>query len=199
MAFTDGVELAGDDELLGGVLADRLEQLIRAAVALLQKERLLDEPGGEVCDLRRGLAVARADLLDRRQVEPTGEHRHPTQEAPLLLGEQGVAPLHRGAERPLRTVGPPRRLREQVEQIVEVKGDVLQIEPDHPCGRELDGEREAIDAAADLSEQTRPRDRCRATPASWRLLAPRNRRTAGLASISARLASRPTTGSGASR
>jgi hypothetical protein len=74
VAFADGVKLADCDQLLVGVLANRLEQLIRAAAALLQEERLLDEPGSEVCDLRRGLAVARADLLDRGEVEPTGEH-----------------------------------------------------------------------------------------------------------------------------
>src|ERR1035441_10353115 len=34
-----------------------------------------------------------------------------------------------------------------------MKGDVLQIEPDHQCRRKLDGEREAIDAAADVSEE----------------------------------------------
>ena len=43
--------------------------------------------------------------------------------------------IHRRTQRPLRTVSPPRRLREQIEQIVEVNGDVLQIEPDHPCRR----------------------------------------------------------------
>jgi hypothetical protein len=173
VAITGSLKLAGDDELLGGVLADRLEQLILAAGALLQEERLLDEPGSEVCELGRGLAVAAADLLDRREVEPTGEHCHPAQEVPLLLGEQGVAPLHRGAERSLRTVGPPRRLWEQSEQIIEMEGDVLQVEPDHPCRR----------------------DACVLAPARSRN---RNRHTAGLASISARLASRPTTGSGAS-
>jgi hypothetical protein len=83
VAFTDGVKLAGDDELLGGILADRLEQLILPAAALLQQERLLDEPGSEVCDPRRGLTVAPADLLDRREVEPAGEHCHPPQEVPL--------------------------------------------------------------------------------------------------------------------
>jgi|NGEPerStandDraft_6_1074524.scaffolds.fasta_scaffold54009_1 hypothetical protein len=153
MAFADGVKLAGV-ELFGGVLADRLEQLVAAAVALLQQQRLLDEPCSEVCDPRRGLAVARADLLDRREVEPTGEHCHPPQEPPLLLRQQGVAPLHRRTQRPLRTVSPPRRLREQTEQIIEVNGDVLQIEPDHPCRGKLDRKRQAIDAAADLSEQT---------------------------------------------
>ena len=39
-------------------------------------------------------------------------------------------------------------------KIIEVQGDVLQIEPDHPRRRKLDGEREAVDAAADLSEET---------------------------------------------
>ena len=40
------------------------------------------------------------------------------------------------------------------EQIVEVKGDVLQVESDYSCRSKLDGEREAIDAATDLSEET---------------------------------------------
>ena len=44
VACAGGVRLAGDVELLGGVLADRLEQLVQAAVTLLQEERLLDEP-----------------------------------------------------------------------------------------------------------------------------------------------------------
>ena len=37
MAVADGVELAGQRELLGGVLADRLEQLVEARWPLLQR------------------------------------------------------------------------------------------------------------------------------------------------------------------
>jgi hypothetical protein len=64
-----------------------------------------------------------------------------------------VAPLHRGSQRPLRTVGPAGRLREKVEQVVEVPRDVLQVESDHPRRGELDRERKTVDAAADLPDQ----------------------------------------------
>jgi hypothetical protein len=66
---------------------------------------------------------------------------------------KGVAPLHRGTERPLCTVGPPGRLREEVEKVVEVPRDVLQIESDHPCRGKLDRERKPVDAAADLPHE----------------------------------------------
>ena len=154
MTFTDGVDFAGGDELLDGVLPDGLEQLIPAAVAELQKERLLDEPGREIGDPRGRLAVDRADLLDRAKLEPAGENAHAAEQAPLVFGEEGIAPLHGGAEGSLGPVGAPCGLREQREQIVEVRGDVLRIEAGHARGGELDGEREPVDAAANLSEQS---------------------------------------------
>ena len=138
MTFTDGVDLAGGGELLDGVLPDGLEQLIPAAVAELQKKRLLDEPGGEIGDSRGRLAVDRADLLDRAELEPAGEDAHAAEQAPLLLGEERVAPLHGGAEGALGPVGAPCGLREQREEIVEVRGDVLRIEAGHARGGELD-------------------------------------------------------------
>ena len=58
MTFADGVDFAGRDELLDRVLPDGLEQLIPAAVAELQQQRLLDEPGREIGDPRGRLAVA---------------------------------------------------------------------------------------------------------------------------------------------
>ena len=53
----------------------------------------------------------------------------------------------------MRTVGAPCGLREQGEQIVEMRRDVLRIEPGHARGGELDRERQSVDAAADLSEE----------------------------------------------
>ena len=67
MTFTNSVDFAGGGELLDAVLPDGLEQLIPAAIAELQEQRLLDEPGGEIRDSRGRLAVARADFLDRRE------------------------------------------------------------------------------------------------------------------------------------
>jgi hypothetical protein len=108
VAIANGVELPGGTELLDGVLADGLEQLIATAVAELHEQRLLDQPGGEVRDLRRALPLRRADALDGRQVEAAGKDSHPMEEAALLLGEEGIAPLDRGAERALTTVRAPR-------------------------------------------------------------------------------------------
>ena len=198
MTVADRVELAGQGELLGGVLADRLEQLVLAAGLVLQQQRLLDEPAGETATLRRALALARAHRVDRREVEPAGEHGHPSKQPALVLGQQGVAPLHGGAQRSLRTVGPPRRLGQQVEQIVEMRRDVLQLEPGHHA---------AASSMASGSPSTRRqispiRRPARSVSSDACVLSParsRNRRTAGHASISARLASVPATVNGASR
>src|SRR5262245_4178228 len=101
MPFSDGVYVTRGGELLDGILTDRLEQLIPAAVAELQEERFLDEPGGESRDLCGRLAIDRADLLDRTKIDPTREHRHPSKQAPLVLGEESIAPFHGRSERAL--------------------------------------------------------------------------------------------------
>src|SRR5262249_11893918 len=98
------------------------------------------------CDSRRCLAVDCADLLDCAEVELAGEHAHAVEQTSLLLGEERIAPLHGGMQGSLRTVGPPCRLWEQGEEIVEMRGDVLRIEAGHARGGELDRERESVDA-----------------------------------------------------
>lgn len=107
VAFTDGVDFAGGDKLLDGILPDGLEQLIPATVAELQEQRLLDEPGSEIGDSRGRLAVDRADFFDRAELEPTGEDAHAAEQAPLVFGEERIAPFHRGAEGSLGPVGAP--------------------------------------------------------------------------------------------
>ncbi len=157
VAIADHVELTGQCELFRRILTNRLEQLIHAGVGQPQEQRLLDQAGGQVRDLRGCLTVARTYRVHRREVEAAGEHRHPSQQETLVLREEGVAPLHGGSQRPLRTVGPPGRLREEVEQVVEVPRNVLQVESDHPRRGQLDREREPVDASADLPDQfTRP-------------------------------------------
>ena len=154
VTFPDGVDFAGPEELLGGVLADGLEQLIPASIAQVQEQRLVDEPGGKIRDTRSRLVGRRADFLDRSQVEPAGEYAHAAEQASLLLGEEGITPFHGGAERSLGPVGAPCGLRQQREEIVKVRGDVPRIEAGHARGGKLNRERESVDAAADLSEET---------------------------------------------
>ena len=52
VAIADHVELTGQGELFRRVLTDRLEQLVQARVGLSQEQRLLDQAGGQVRDLR---------------------------------------------------------------------------------------------------------------------------------------------------
>ena len=177
VTIVDHVELTGQGELFRCVLTDGLEQLVQAGVGVSQEQRLLDQAGGQVRDLRCGIAIGRADRVDLAgEVEATGEHRHPPQQETLVLHEQGVAPLHRGSQRPRRTVGAD-RLREEIEQVVEVPRDVLQVESDHPRRGELDREWKPVDAAADLPTSSPARSPsseawARAPARSW------NRRTA---------------------
>jgi len=99
------------------------------------------------------LAVARADLFDRCEVESAGEHAHAAEQAPLLLAEERIAPLHGGVKGTLRTVGAPCGLRQQGEQIVEMRRDVRRIEAGHARCRELDRERQSVHAEADFCEE----------------------------------------------
>jgi hypothetical protein len=195
VAVTDAVELADGGELLGCVLADRLEQLVEAAPALLQQERLLDEAGGEVRD-RAAVwpSSAQTSLIAARSNPPANTPIRRSRRRSSSV-QQRIAPLHRGAQRPMSAVRPAGRLREQLEQVVEVAVDVLQIETRPPAPPRARWRAGAVDATTDLPER-RPAssvssDACVRAPARSR-----NRRTAGLASISARVASRLRHGKG---
>jgi hypothetical protein len=69
---------------------------------------------------------------DGTKIEPTSEDRHRPQQTPLVLREERVAPFDGRADRSAGTVSPPRGLGKQIERIVEVRGDVLQVQTVHP-------------------------------------------------------------------
>lgn len=100
-------------------------------------------------DVHRPGLTLRCDLVvfDRGQIEPTGEHRHPSQEVPLILGEQGVAPLHGRSERPLHAIGSARRVREEVEHRAAARPD--RCAPCQPVTRRC-GEESSIRLRAHL-------------------------------------------------
>ena len=52
VTIADHIELTGQGELFRRVLTDRLKQLVQAAVGLSKEERLLDQAGRHVRDLR---------------------------------------------------------------------------------------------------------------------------------------------------
>ena len=82
--------------------------------------------------------------------EAADEHREPVEQRPLPLVEQTIAPLDRREQRLMPAVGAPRSLGEQAEAIVEARGDLVRAEMSHARGRELDRERNAVEALADL-------------------------------------------------
>ena len=175
VTFPHSVDFAVRFELLDAVLPDGFERLITFAIAELQEQRLLYEPGGKIGDSRSRLAVAGADFLYGGEVELAGENAHAPEQAPLFYGEERIAPLHGGAEGALGPVGAPRRLREQGEQIVKMRRDVLRIQAGHARSGKLNRKRESINAAADLAEE-----------AAGALIVERHRRT-GASALSEQL------------
>ena len=91
----------GEHGRLAGLLepfartGERLEQPVApvAAEAVDRDERLLDEAAEDVGDVLRFEAVARADLLDRVELEAAREDGEAAQQHPLVRLEQVVAPL----------------------------------------------------------------------------------------------------------
>ena len=103
----DPVGLAGLGQPLGGVLPDRLQQVVpRPAVpvasgAVDDDQRPVDQPAEQVHDRRRVQRLAAGDGLHGLQRPAAAEHRQPPQQHPLRVGEQLVAPVDGGPQRAL--------------------------------------------------------------------------------------------------
>ncbi len=101
--------LARRGQLLRRVRADRVEHPepgLAEHLGLPHHQRLVDERGHRVENLRRGHQVVGAHLLGHLE-RPAGEDGKPAQQHPLLLRQQVVAPVDGRAQRPLPVA--PRR------------------------------------------------------------------------------------------
>ena len=163
----DGVSLAGLPQAVLGVFADRHEHAEAPGVRTGHDERAVDQPEQQVEDVVARNPVAGAHLLGGVQRPPAAEHREPPQHDPLVVGEQVVAPVEGGLERPVPGLARPGAGREQREPVVEPRRDLVEREGLHPCRRELEGQRHAVEPAAD-----RARRRPRWTPSARRTAAP---------------------------
>ena len=150
MPQPERVLLAGGGEPAGRVLLDRVQQPVAGLAAQLVVEgdqRLVDERGHQVEHGAGRDLLVRADLLGHLQV-PAGEHRQPAQQDLLRLGQQLVAPVHRGAQRLLpRRRGPVAR-GQQPEPVIEPAGDLLHRQRADPRRGQLDGQRHAVQGPA---------------------------------------------------
>ena len=142
--------LAGLDELQPAELAHRLEHPVahRAAGVEHGEQRLVDERAHVV---ERVVTEHGIRAVEREAVV---EDRQPAQRATLGVAqqvprpvddrEQGLVPVGRGAV----------AAAQQREPVVEPPVDVLDRHRAHPGGRELDGQRQAVEAAHDAAARS---------------------------------------------
>jgi hypothetical protein len=94
--------LAGLRQPLGRVVTQRLQHPEPHRLAVVgDDERPVDQAGEQADDLAAVDAAARTDPLGGVCAPAAAEDRQPAEQHLLRLGEQLVAPLHRGPQRPL--------------------------------------------------------------------------------------------------
>ena len=89
-------------------------------------------------------------MLGRVEREAANEGREAPQQDPLVLSEEGVAPVHRGLKRLLARQYGAAAAREEMEAVHQAFGDLLRTHHPRPCRREFDSKRNAIESLADL-------------------------------------------------
>ena len=138
-------------QLLEGVGPHRLEQAVAMTVTVgLDREHALvherrDVVGHDAC----GKTQARGDMNGRVEGEAAGEHGQPREHPLLVPAEQPERPLDRGAHRGVAVLGAV-TTSAQVEHLVHRVDDRRQAERRRPRGSQLDGERDAVEAPAEL-------------------------------------------------
>jgi len=142
-------------ELLQGVGPRRLDQPVarHRAIDIRRYDGLRDQVRDAFDDFRRADLGARRDGARRSQRESVGEDRKAPEYRPLGPGEELVAPFEGRAQ---RLVPRHRRLSpagEQLKTIVEVHGEATQAQGVDPRCRKLDGERQSIQPATDVSDE----------------------------------------------
>jgi hypothetical protein len=133
-------------------LAHRLQHPVPdgAAVLLPDQDRLAHQRGQHVQQALVGRVAARADGLGGVQLEAAGEHRGAGPEQLLGRGAQVVAPVDAGPQRLLPGGHAPQGGGEQVIPVGQALGDLLRGQRPQPDGGQLDGQRQAVQAVADL-------------------------------------------------
>ena len=148
----DGIGLAGFAELFQRVLAHGFQQPVAGSASAVvgHHQRLVHQQGQLIEHLIALHLTATGDRLGRGQVEPTQKHRQPAKQHPLRLGQQRMRPIHRGAQGLLATHRGARTPGQQPEPVTQTIEYLGRRQSPHPCCRQLDRQRHAIQAAADL-------------------------------------------------
>ena len=121
-------------------------------------QRLVDQRSEQVEHPLALDSLAGADLLGRLEGKAAGEHRQAAKQRSLVVGEQLVAPVDRGAQGLKPGQGRARPAGQEAEAIREAGCDLLDREHPHPGGGELDRQRQPVELGADLQPpRRRPR------------------------------------------
>ncbi len=148
--------LVGFDQLLAGVLADRLEHPVAGRGAAIRKhERAIHEAGQAVREVDRiDLPVVVADDPGSHGHRPPArEHGQAPQQPAVLVREQVPAPVDQRVQRLLARDRGPAATGQEPEPVTEPEGDVLGRHRRHPGRGQLDRERDAVEPATDLRDR----------------------------------------------
>ena len=111
---------------------------------------LVDQQCEQVEDLVAFHVAAAGDRLAGVEVEPSHKHRQPGEQDAFGLGQQRVRPIHRGPQRLLAAHRGARTPGQQPEAVMQAVADLDQRQDAHPRRRQLDRQRHAVEAPADL-------------------------------------------------
>jgi hypothetical protein len=146
VARTDGVVVRDDGEALPGMGADRFEHQQprgRARVSTADEQAL----GYQTVER---VEAGTGDHLRRLDSSAAGEDGESREALLLRVVEQSVTPVDGRAPRPLTRGGVAQARTECTEGRAEPFGDLLRRQQCAPSRRQLDRERQTVDAPADL-------------------------------------------------
>jgi hypothetical protein len=151
------VELAALGELLERVGPHRLEQPVARGRAggLHDDERFCGQVRDAVLDRGRAEARGGRDRARRLQREAAREDGEAMQDGPLDGGEQLVAPVERRPQGLVPRQRGPVAAGEQPESIVQTGGELVHPERGGAGRRQLDRERDAVEAPTDRARDRR--------------------------------------------
>ena len=139
-------------QALAGVLPQRLREPEAHPGVLLfagVDQRLLHQEREQGQDVRLVEALPGAHRFRRLEGEAPGEDGQAVEEGALLRGQQAVAPVHQGAQGLVTGRGGAVPSGQEAETVVQALGQLAWTEHRHAGRRQLDGQGDAVQPAAD--------------------------------------------------